>query len=169
MLCESCKEREATVHLTQVVEGSVKKVHLCEECAAKSGLDLHGPMSITDILLGMGGAAAPAEPGPERSCPRCHMRRADFKKTGRLGCPDCYDTFAAELIPLVKAMHRSEQHQGKVPAREGIRVKMTLEMTSLQKQLDQAVAGENYEEAARLRDRIQACRKAADEEKKGTS
>lgn len=168
MLCESCKEREATVHLTQVIDGSVKKVHFCEECAAKSGLDVHGPMSITDILLGMGSSLASAEAGPERSCPRCHMRRADFKKTGRLGCPECYETFSKELVPLIKAMHRSEQHQGKVPSREGVRVRMSTEIAGLQKQLDQAIAAENYEEAARLRDRIQACRKAAEAEQKET-
>ncbi len=166
MLCESCNEREATVHLTKVLEGSVKKVHLCEECAAKSGFDIHGPMSITDILLGMGGALSPKETAADRSCPRCHLRRSDFKKTGRLGCPDCYDTFAGELFPLIKSMHRSEQHLGKVPSREGMRVKLTAELITLQKELDKAVAEERFEEAARLRDRIQSCRQQVAEEEK---
>jgi protein arginine kinase activator len=158
MLCESCNEREATVHLTQVAEGVVKKVHLCEECAGKSGFDVHGPMSITDILLGMG--AGPESPeAADRSCPRCHLRRADFKKTGRLGCPECYQTFEAELMPMIKAMHRSEQHAGKVPSREGVRVRVSAELASLLKALDEAVAGEKYEEAAQLRDRIAACRR----------
>lgn len=155
MLCESCNEREATVHLTQVADGSVKKIHLCEDCAAKSGFDVKGPMSITDILLGMGGAVDAAGGGDEKTCPRCHMRRADFKKTGRLGCPDCYETFAAELLPLIKAMHRSDQHVGKIPAGEDAQVRITAEVADLQKKLDQAVADENYEEAARLRDEIQ--------------
>ncbi len=158
MLCESCNEREATVHLTQVADGSVKKVHLCEECAAKSGFDIHGPMSITDILLGMGGAA-PGTEGEDRSCSRCHMRRADFKKTGRLGCPDCYQTFEAELLPMIKAMHRNDQHTGKVPSREDLRVRMTAEIASVQKALDEAVAGEKYEDAARLLDQIATCRR----------
>ncbi|HPG00913.1 MAG TPA: UvrB/UvrC motif-containing protein [Kiritimatiellia bacterium] len=161
MLCESCHDKEATVHLTQVVDGSVEKIHLCEECANKSGFDLHGPVSISDILVGMGGALD--QPGAERSCPRCHLRRADFKKTGRLGCPVCYETFTAELMPLVKAMHRSEQHMGKVPSREDVRVRMSAEIASLQKELDDAVAAENYEEAAKLRDRIQKARSKAAE------
>jgi len=88
MLCESCNEQEATVHLTQVVDGSVKKVHLCEECSAKSGFDIQGPISISDILLGMGGSTEETPDSSERSCTRCHLRRADFKKTGRLGCPE---------------------------------------------------------------------------------
>ncbi|MFH0954164.1 MAG: UvrB/UvrC motif-containing protein [Verrucomicrobiota bacterium] len=154
MLCESCNEREATVHLTQVLDGSVKKLHLCEECAAKSGFDVQGPMSITDILMGMGSSLDAPEPGVERSCPRCHLRRSDFKKTGRLGCPDCYETFASELLPLVKAIHRSEQHAGKVPARDSVRVRTSAELEGFQKALGDAVAKENYEEAAALRDKI---------------
>jgi protein arginine kinase activator len=161
MLCESCKEREATVHLTQVVEGTVTKVHLCEDCAAKSGLDVQSPMSITDILLGMGAKGAPVRPESEASCPQCQMKRSDFKKSGRLGCPTCYESFSGELVPLVKVMHRSDQHVGKVPSREGIRVRMSAEIAILQQSLEKAIALEHYEEAARLRDQIQQCRKRA--------
>ncbi len=162
MLCESCNEKEATVHLTQVLDGSVKKVHLCEDCAAKSGFDVHGPVSITDILMGLGQTPSATESGAaDRSCPRCHLTRADFKKTGRLGCPTCYETFSAELMPMIKAMHRSEQHTGKVPSREGARVRMSAELAALQKALDQAIASESFEEAARLRDRIQLCKAQA--------
>ncbi len=158
MLCESCKEREATVHLTQVVEGAIKKLHLCEECAAKSGLDVHGPLSITDILLGMG-IEKPAEArASERTCPRCHMRRTDFKKTGRFGCAACYEAFAEELPPLLKAMHRSDHHTGKVPKREGARVQAGAELAELQQRMDRAIAAEQFEEAAALRDRILDCR-----------
>jgi len=161
MLCDHCHEAEATVHLTQVVDGSVKKLHLCETCAAKSGFDLQGPISITDILLGLGGAMGAAPEVEEKACPRCHLRRTDFKKTGRLGCPDCYDAFAGELVPLIKAMHRKDQHAGKVPSREGARTRLNAEVAALQKRLDQAVEGEDYEEAARLRDELQRCRQRA--------
>ena len=159
MLCESCKEREATVHLTQVVDGTIKKLHLCEECAAKSGLDVHGPLSITDILLGMGIDKPADTQESERTCPRCHMRRTDFKKTGRFGCAACYEAFAEELPPLLKAMHRSDHHTGKVPKRENARVLATTELATLQQQMDKAIAGEKFEEAARLRDRILDCRR----------
>lgn len=166
MLCESCKKADATIHLTQVADGAVKKLHLCEACAAKSGFDLHGPMSITDILLGAG-ASAPEESRAvrERSCPRCHMRRADFKKTSRMGCPVCYETFAEELPALLKAIHRSDQHAGKIPARESKRVHWSAELAALERRLKEAVAGEAFEEAARLRDQIRLCqsRMAEDE------
>jgi len=155
--CEMCHGEEATIHLTQVVDGVVKKLHLCETCAAQSGFDVHGPMSITDLLLGMGGDDVP-EPlqvrTSEAACPKCHMRRTDFKKSGRLGCPACYDSFSEELQPLIKAMHRRDQHTGKVPESEGERMRMTQARIHLQKRLDAAVRAEDYEQAARLRDEI---------------
>jgi len=159
MLCEMCKTQEATVHLTQVVDGSIKKLHLCEACSQKHGFDLQGPISITDILLGMGSQREdkPAAT-PERSCPRCHMRRTDFKKTGRFGCAACYETFADDLPALLRAMHRTDRHIGKVPAREAARVNATLELTRLQDALEKAIGEENYEEAASIRDRITMCR-----------
>lgn len=158
MLCERCKDKEATVHLTQVIDGAIKKLHLCEECATKSGFDVQGPISITDILLGMGVQKDAPGTGSERVCPRCHMRRTDFKKTGRFGCADCYTAFAEELPPLLKAMHRADHHTGKIPARESERVRASAELADLQKDMEEAVATENFEQAARLRDQIQNCR-----------
>ena len=169
MLCELCKEREASVHLTQVIDGAIKKLHLCEDCAAKSGVDVHGPLSISDILLGLGVQKEPMGAGSERSCPRCHMRRTDFKKTGRFGCAECYTAFAEELPPLLKAMHRADRHTGKIPQRESARVQASAELATLQQNMEKAIAGENFEEAARLRECILACKnRLAEEEKKAS-
>lgn len=169
MTCEICKERAATVHLTQVIDGKVKKMHLCEQCAAKTGIDVNGPLSITDILLGMGvpkqsaetAAAAMDSSGPERTCPRCHMRRSDFKKGGRFGCAECYDAFADELPPLLKQMHRSDHHVGKVPTHPVRRGRSASDVASLQVQMKKAIAAEKFEEAARLRDEIEAIKAQA--------
>jgi protein arginine kinase activator len=159
MLCEICKVEEATVHLTQVIDGAIKKLHLCEGCAKNTGFDLQGPISITDILLGMGGKLEDtSKPSVERSCPRCHMRRTDFKKSGRFGCATCYETFAEDLPPLLRAMHRNDRHIGKIPASEAVRITALHELNSLQEELNQAIAAENYELAAGVRDRITACR-----------
>lgn len=166
MLCERCKQGEATVHLTQVIEGAVQKLHLCEKCAAESGFDLAGPVSITDILLGMSGKQpekpAPATETAERTCPQCHLRRTDFKKMGRLGCPACYDAFADELAPLLKAVHHHDRHVGKTPGAGGGGLDPGAELAAIRKALEQAVADENYEAAARLRDQLQACRSRAE-------
>ncbi|MDZ7630945.1 MAG: hypothetical protein U5K74_06215 [Gemmatimonadaceae bacterium] len=37
MVCDTCRERDAVVHLTQVVDGAVTQVHLCEACARTRG------------------------------------------------------------------------------------------------------------------------------------
>lgn len=167
MKCNQC-DNEATVHLTQVVEGEVKKVHLCETCAAESGLDVQGPVSITDILLGMGVEKTEVNPRSERkTCGDCGMTRPDFKKSGRLGCPSCYRFFEKDLKPLIRAMHRSEQHTGKVPESEGRRSQLSAEISTIQKQLDQAVASEAYENAAELRDKLTSLRDAFAEVKVG--
>jgi protein arginine kinase activator len=173
MKCEMCHTNEATIHLTQVVDGVVKKVHLCEECAAANGFDIHSPMSITDILMGMTGQpetplVKPIAGGKsEKACPVCHLRQADFKKSGRLGCPACYEAFADQLMPLLKVMHRHEQHKGKVPACEQTAMRTSVEVEQLQQQLQEAIEAENYEEAARLRDMIQSIRKADGEAASG--
>lgn len=167
MKCDQC-EKEATVHLTQVVEGVVKKIHLCETCAAQSGFDIQGPVSITDILLGMGGEQTPTRrPSSERECPRCLMKRSDFKKSGRLGCPECYGVFSEDLVPLVKAMHRSQQHSGKVPAGEGERARLNAVIAQTQNELDQAIAAEEFEKAAGLRDQLQSLRDQLEQESAG--
>lgn len=156
MLCDRCKENEASVHLTQVVNGVVEKLHLCESCAAEAGFDLQGPVSITDILLGLGGAKPQeqAEPVVEKICPQCHLTLSEFKKRGRLGCARCYEIFRDELAPLLKAVHRSDHHTGKIPSQHRGRVKHAQEITDLQRELEEAIAREDYEKAAKLRDRI---------------
>ncbi len=155
MLCDVCGDKEATIHLTQVVDEEVKKIRLCEECAAESGLDVNSPLSLTDVLLGLG---AQKESDPEvinKTCPACHMRFSDFKKTSRLGCQACYVTFAKELTPLLEAMHKGRQHVGKVPAKSSCKARTPSSLLALKSALQAAVVSENYEEAARIRDQIQ--------------
>jgi len=170
MKCEYCHVNEATIHLTQVVDGKIKKLNLCEECAKKSGIDLTAPISITDVLLGLGQQNQNVEIGSEYdlSCPRCHMTRAEFKRSGRLGCPECYQTFMGDLNTLIKAMHRGGQHVGKIPARQGNRARIVAQVAALQKDLEAAVAKEQYEIAANLRDKIKALKKSLDAQEKGT-
>lgn len=159
MLCESCSQNEATMHLTQVIDGVVKKLHLCEACASNSGFDVQNPVSITDMLLGMGQSPVVPQVGSrEKQCKGCGMRRSDFRKSSRMGCADCYESFAAELPPLLRAIHHSEQHRGKVPACETVAVRATAELAELQDQLEKAVAAERFEDAAKIRDAIRKCR-----------
>ena len=150
MLCEICKENQATVHFKQVCNGDVKEMAICVECARKSGFDVHSPVAVTDLLFGIGFGEAVEESADERACPACHMRPSDFRKNSRLGCPDCYDSFCDELQPMLREMHKNLKHRGKVPAGE----RVSLDRTKLERELARAVADQNFEEAAVLRDRL---------------
>ena len=164
MLCESCHQKEATVHLTQIVDGKVEKYHLCEGCAEEKGIDVHGqPMDLGGVLANLKEQLAhlkgnAEEPGPARSavCPACGMTRTEILKKGRLGCDRCYEFFAAEMLPVVVSLQHGDQHLGKVPRHASARMKNSVEQARLRRELDKAVAGENYELAARLRDQIKA-------------
>ena len=164
MKCECCHEKEATIHLTQVLEGHAKKLNLCQECALENGIDLNSPISITDVLLGLGAhpqSISPAATEFDLSCKRCQMTRAEFKKRARLGCPECYNAFMGELSALTKAMHHSGQHVGKIPARQGNEARITAQIAVLQKDIETAIAKEQYEVAANLRDKIKALKISA--------
>ncbi len=162
MKCEMCHTNEATVHLTQVVDGAVRKLHLCESCAAESGVDIQNPMSIADLFLGLGPAAAAAREGDAGECPQCHLRRSDFKKTGRLGCPFCYEYYRDDLAPMLKAMHRGDRHIGKKPSGAEAASRNAAALAELRRKLEEAVAAERYEEAARFRDQIRRLSGEAD-------
>src|SRR3954471_2412708 len=103
MLCDICKKNVATVHLTQMVEGKTKKVDLCESCSKEKGVDDPTGFSLADLLLGLGAAQelVQAASGSDLRCSHCGFTQADFKKAGRLGCAECYTTFADGLESLL--------------------------------------------------------------------
>jgi protein arginine kinase activator len=162
MLCENCHEKQATVHVTQIVDGQVEKHHLCEGCAAEKGLDVQGqPMdlggmleTLKDQLAQLKASPAVGRPGGAGTCPACGTTRTEILKRGRMGCDRCYETFAAEMLPVVVSLQHGDQHLGKVPRRASQHLKVSVELARLRRELDQAVAAENYELAARLRDQI---------------
>ena len=155
MLCDICKEKEATVHLTQMVEGKTKKIDLCEDCSKAKGVDDPAGFSLADLLLGLGASQEMQESGSTtEKCPKCGFSQADFKKTGRLGCPDCYDHFEEGVESLLKNMHKGTRHVGKAPAVWQQTKVYVDRLHSLETRLDKAVAKEDYEKAAQLRDEI---------------
>ncbi len=138
MLCDVCKCNDATVFLTQILEGKMHKVNLCEACSKEKG--------VQDPTIEKG--------APTQTCPVCGFGQADFKKTGRLGCSECYVTFGEGLTSLLKAMHKGTEHVGKLPERAQRAVALNHRMRTLAENLQKAVADENYETAASLRDQI---------------
>jgi protein arginine kinase activator len=156
MLCDVCKKNEATVHLTQIVDNKMQTIDLCESCSKAKGVDDPTGFSLAGLLLGLGSNQEGQPPVTEGDlkCPRCNFSLADFKKAGRLGCAECYTTFAEPLQGLLKSMHKGTRHMGKVPATVKQRRDKTDELQSLQRQLTQAVQAEDFEKAAVLRDQI---------------
>jgi protein arginine kinase activator len=158
MLCTICKEKPATVHLTQIVGDKMQKLDLCEDCAKTKGINDPTSFGLADLDLVLGlGASQQLEQsagGVELKCPRCGFTQADFKKSGRLGCPECYATFAEGLAGLLKTMHKGTRHIGKAPEALRATRENADRMKTLQLKLAKAIRDENYEQAAQVRDEI---------------
>jgi len=156
MLCCVCKEKEATVHLTQIAGDKMQKVDLCEDCAKQKGVNDPTGFSLADLLLGLGASQEieQAAGGADLKCPNCGFTQADFKKAGRLGCAECYQTFAEGLEGLLKTMHKGTRHVGKVPQALQTNRDLNDKLKTLQKKLDKVVADEDFEQAASVRDEI---------------
>jgi protein arginine kinase activator len=160
MTCERCGSRTATVRYAEVVDGTVTTRHLCSECASERGVTgsltpLSGPL--VNILMGLlegGGEAGTAGAGP--TCPRCGLAYAEFRRVGRLGCGTCYETFGAQLLPLLRRIHGSAEHLGCSPSEISGDHLRRREITELKGELTRAVQTEDYERAAELRDTIRA-------------
>jgi protein arginine kinase activator len=131
-------------------------VDLCEECAKSKGMNDPTAFSMADELFGLGAALEieQAGDGTGLKCPACGFTQADFKKAGRLGCPECYETFAEPMGSLLKTMHKGTRHVGKVP--ESLRQSRDVSdrLKNLQKRITKAIEEEDFEKAAILRDEI---------------
>jgi protein arginine kinase activator len=145
---------DAAVFLTQIVDGKMQKVNLCEGCSKEKGVQDPTGFALADLLLGIGAAEEIEKGGSSTRCPVCGFTQADFKKTGRLGCSTCYLAFADGLNSLLKAMHKGTLHVGKLPVRAQKTLALSDRMKTLAEDLRKAVQEENYETAAALRDEI---------------
>ena len=155
MQCSICKEKPATVHLTQIVGEKMQKLDLCEDCAKTKGVNDPSGFALADIMLGLGAAQEVEQAvGTDLKCPRCGFSQADFKKSGRLGCPECYKTFAEGLGGLLKTMHKGTRHTGKAPEALRATRENADKLKTLQTKLAKAIKDENYEQAALMRDEI---------------
>lgn len=154
--CDLC-DNPATVHLTQIVNNQIHKLDLCESCAAAKGVTDPTGFSLADLLVKGGPGDGPVE-DVGVVCEKCGFTQKDFKRLGRLGCPSCYERFTPLLEPVLANMHKGVSHLGKVPARALARRSFQDRINELETKLQDAVKEENYEEAARFRDAIQAIR-----------
>jgi protein arginine kinase activator len=156
MTCQRCAD-EASVHLTESVDGERRELHLCLRCARKSGLKLpeKPPLLGLDavvqslIIANVGELVGELA---ELTCPDCGIKFMEYRAKGRLGCPADYDLFRKGLLPLVSRQHGATRHVGKVPIRD--RVAVDRARLRLRTDLRDAIGLEDYERAAHLRDQL---------------
>lgn len=172
MLCQECQKRSATVHYTKIVSGQKSEVHLCEHCATSVGdfvfpFGLDNTFSLNQILAGLMEMDPISDkalrPTVSSRCPNCGLTYAQFRQSGRLGCGECYHAFEAQLPPLLKRIHGSAGHTGKIPERNGSAAQNQRRLELLRSELNRAVAREEFEHAAGLRDQIRMLELPQDE------
>jgi protein arginine kinase activator len=162
MKCQKCA-KPATFHITDIVEkGKHREYHFCDEHArqhlAPADESLESP-SISELakkLANPESSETIREPSAadKQVCPICQITFLEFRNSGRLGCPCDYDVFRDQLMPLLENIHGETRHSGKVPKRAPRNTQQQTTLIQLRNELKRAVAAEDYEAAARLRDKI---------------
>lgn len=181
MDCQCCNKKPARIRICDVEESAIEEqLNVCPDCfnlVKRYMFDMSKPlMSTIDIIAEVQGLltatgetslATLPEPGgitpvgksaPVPTCPDCGITLSEFRAKGRFGCPRDYEVFAEHLDPLLERIHdvQPAKHQGRLPASAGRIdvVEKRLSLTDLRTRLTAAVAEENYEQAAKLRDQI---------------
>jgi protein arginine kinase activator len=154
MKCDVCSN-EATVFLTQIINGQMTTVNLCEACSKAKGVTDELGFGLAEAFLG--NASTTAIPRTDvLTCPACGFTSAQLKKIGRMGCPECYKTFQEGLDQLLSSMHKGTRHVGKIPTRAIAESRRNASLEELKDALKSAIADERYEEAAKIKKEIEA-------------
>ena len=166
MLCQECGKRPATLHFTKIVNGDKTEFHFCEVCAREKGESIPGTVngfSIHNLLSGFldleSSPSGIRKKNPTTRCEQCGLTYAQFSKIGRFGCSNCYRQFHDRLDPLFKRVHGSTVHVGKIPNRQGKKMKYKREIEQLKRELQYKIEREEFEQAAKIRDQIRALEK----------
>lgn len=163
--CQACHEREAAVHLTQIVGDQVTTLHLCGRCAAERGVETEAEVAQTPLgaflaTMGKGGAPLAAAAAGAEACPECAATLQDFRASGKVGCPTCWTAFERPLRDLLRRLQGAVRHTGETYADPGAPADpvevVARERASLRERLRVAIEMEQFELAAELRDRLRA-------------
>lgn len=167
MLCENCKKNEAKIHLIKLTNGIKTEIWLCEECA-KNMSDGSVPNAVTEL----GGASFQnilngffevlnknKREKIQIVCKNCGLTYSQFKRSGQLGCSECYESFSEFLVPMLKRTQGEIEHIGKIPTRQGNLFIEKKRIKKLKEELQRCIVAEEYEEAAILRDKIKVLEK----------
>lgn len=158
MQCERCQKRPANVHITQIINGKKHETHLCPECAQEMKITFGTPQFPVQNLTNLLGFLTQQDKidkySSEKNCPNCGTTYRKISESGYLGCSECYHHFASQLEPVLRKIHGSNRHKGKIPKRMGDSYAIKREIEELKKTLRMHVENERYEEAASIRDKI---------------
>jgi protein arginine kinase activator len=166
MLCDNCKKNNASVHITKFVNGLKQETNLCDNCAHElNGLNLAevsnmgfgNTFTVQDLLGGIidyVNQSSKNNINHVATCKKCGMTYIEFRKTGLMGCSECYDSFKTSLIPLIKRVQGNIEHVGKIPKKTGKEIIERKQILSLKEKLNRAILAEEYEKAAMIRDQI---------------
>ncbi len=166
MLCQECHKNDANIHIIKSIDGKQTEEFLCEQCARKrEELDFscEPQFSLHKLFASMLNQglleSRQAMLAAKNQCPECGLSFAQFSQVGRLGCSSCYEAFEDSLKPLLRRIHASSTHTGKIPVRTQKRAKYKRELDQLKEDLQLKIEKEEFEEAAVLRDKIKAMEK----------
>jgi len=162
MQCQVCNKNDATIHLTEINDGMRAEMHICEQCAQEQGIAVKSQIPLNELLSSLLAVQpsdeelfGPSEKGPAASCPNCGFTLEQFRKEAVLGCPYDYEVFEKPLRRLIKKAHNGKTtHCGKVPSKTSTGTKKQIRLIALKQKLEEAVQTEDYELAAKLRDKI---------------
>ncbi|MFH2036572.1 MAG: UvrB/UvrC motif-containing protein [Candidatus Zixiibacteriota bacterium] len=164
MDCQDCKKQEATVHLTQIINNEKLVLSLCKDCAARRGF--HSPLDnvpfpLADILSGIVQqkyTPKVREDIVDLKCEFCGKTFEEFTQQGRFGCGKCYDAFRERLEYIMRKIHGSSMHKGKLPVGVKDEKLPIIEEERLEDELQKAISAEDFERAADLRDKLKTIR-----------
>lgn len=163
MLCQSCFEKTATTHIKTMLNGVFKEYMLCPECAKKLGYMNFFEDFGTNFgnFLGnfLDNSTEKNAISQDKKCKLCGSSFRDIVNTGKVGCAHCYEVFYDEIIPSIHKIHGNTKHIGRMSASENSKSKFVNEVDELKLKLAQAIEKQEFEEAAKLRDKIKGIEK----------
>ncbi len=157
MKCEICGLKDAVIHIRQIQKDLVHELHICEECAQEKGLmrEEDSELPIANLLSGLlEGKDLTGAGEVKEACPKCGMKASEFRKQGKLGCPECFHAFEKDVRAIISQMAARPRHSGKAPRAAASEAAAAVKEDGLREELRDAVEREEYELAARLRDRL---------------
>lgn len=163
MLCQNCQKNTATAFFKQTINGKTATMHLCSECAAQMGSSaLNNDFSLGGFFSNFFDTSNASSVTTARVCPNCGTTLAQITSSGFFGCGECIKNFYDQVVPMISRIHGNAEHTGKIPKSAGPKIRLKSRIGELKGKLDTAIAAQEFEEAAKLRDEIRSLEEQVD-------